>query len=180
LLASRHVVVKAATDAGKTLAIMLLLFLSPNKMVITVTQLKLLQKDHVRLIIRTLHYIFLGLCRSMSFFGLVSHPSPSTMIKHTAGEAQTGKKKKLLIWEEYCQREWKTATANFWTPCFTCHATPRSTSLPVAINLKHLKTQTQADWLRVYSRSPSRWDRHNVAFHANLQGWLSPRLEEER
>ncbi|OAX38544.1 P-loop containing nucleoside triphosphate hydrolase protein [Rhizopogon vinicolor AM-OR11-026] len=58
-LASRHVVVKAATGAGKTLAMMLPLFLSPNKMAITVTPLKLLQKDH-------------------SFFSSVSHPSPPT------------------------------------------------------------------------------------------------------
>ncbi|OAX31691.1 hypothetical protein K503DRAFT_703308, partial [Rhizopogon vinicolor AM-OR11-026] len=49
LLASRHVVVKAATGAGKTIAMMLSLFLSPNKMAITVTPLELLQKDHVSL-----------------------------------------------------------------------------------------------------------------------------------
>jgi superfamily II DNA/RNA helicase len=45
LLASRHVVVRAATGAGKTLATMLPLLLSPDKMAITVTPLKLLQKD---------------------------------------------------------------------------------------------------------------------------------------
>ncbi|KAG1756150.1 hypothetical protein EDD22DRAFT_827858 [Suillus occidentalis] len=47
LLASRHVVVRAATGAGKTLAMILPLLLSPNKIAITVTPLKLLQKDHV-------------------------------------------------------------------------------------------------------------------------------------
>ncbi|KAG2155014.1 uncharacterized protein EDB93DRAFT_1043687, partial [Suillus bovinus] len=48
LLASRHVVVRAATGAGKTLAMILLpLLLSPDKIAITVTPLKLLQKDHV-------------------------------------------------------------------------------------------------------------------------------------
>ncbi|OAX37155.1 hypothetical protein K503DRAFT_743176 [Rhizopogon vinicolor AM-OR11-026] len=41
LLASSQVVVKAATDASKTLATMLPLFLSPNKMAITVMPLKL-------------------------------------------------------------------------------------------------------------------------------------------
>ncbi|KAG1750538.1 P-loop containing nucleoside triphosphate hydrolase protein [Suillus paluster] len=47
LLTSRHVVVWAATGAGKTLAMILPLLLSPNKIAITVTPLKLLQKDHV-------------------------------------------------------------------------------------------------------------------------------------
>ncbi|KAG2155301.1 uncharacterized protein EDB93DRAFT_1264911 [Suillus bovinus] len=47
LLASRHVVVRAATGAGKTLAMILPLLLSPDKIAITVTPLKLLQKDHV-------------------------------------------------------------------------------------------------------------------------------------
>jgi hypothetical protein len=45
LLASRPVVVRAATGAGKTLAMMLPLLLSPDKMASTVTPLKLLQKD---------------------------------------------------------------------------------------------------------------------------------------
>ncbi|OAX33498.1 hypothetical protein K503DRAFT_700301 [Rhizopogon vinicolor AM-OR11-026] len=45
-LAPRHLVVKAATGAGKALAMMFPLFLSPNKMAITVMSLKLLQKDH--------------------------------------------------------------------------------------------------------------------------------------
>ncbi|KAG2054205.1 hypothetical protein BDR06DRAFT_1007878 [Suillus hirtellus] len=49
LLASRHVVVRAATGAGKTLAMILPLLLSPDKIAITITPLKLLQKDHVRL-----------------------------------------------------------------------------------------------------------------------------------
>jgi Lhr-like helicase len=49
LLASRHVVVWAATGAGETLAMILPLLLSPNKIAITVTPLKLLQKDHVHL-----------------------------------------------------------------------------------------------------------------------------------
>ncbi|KAG2047864.1 hypothetical protein BDR06DRAFT_896564, partial [Suillus hirtellus] len=47
LLTSRHVVVRAATGAGKILAMILPLLLSPDKIAITVTPLKLLQKDHV-------------------------------------------------------------------------------------------------------------------------------------
>ncbi|KAG2106209.1 uncharacterized protein F5147DRAFT_535419, partial [Suillus discolor] len=44
LLAGRHVVLRAATGSGKTP-----LLLSPDKpMAITVTPLKLLQKDHVK------------------------------------------------------------------------------------------------------------------------------------
>ncbi|KAG2749372.1 hypothetical protein P692DRAFT_20804099 [Suillus brevipes Sb2] len=48
LLSARHVVLRAATGSGKTLAIILPLLLSPNKIAITVTPLKLLQRDHVR------------------------------------------------------------------------------------------------------------------------------------
>ncbi|KAG2071436.1 hypothetical protein BDR04DRAFT_1098206 [Suillus decipiens] len=42
-----HVVLRAATGSGKTLAMILPLLLSPNKIAITVTPLKLLQQDHV-------------------------------------------------------------------------------------------------------------------------------------
>ncbi|KAG2065527.1 hypothetical protein BDR04DRAFT_1108374, partial [Suillus decipiens] len=42
-----HVVLRAATGSGKTLAMILSLLLSPNKIAITVTPLKLLQRDHV-------------------------------------------------------------------------------------------------------------------------------------
>ncbi|KAG2074038.1 hypothetical protein BDR04DRAFT_1093743, partial [Suillus decipiens] len=48
LLSARHVVLRAATGSGKTLAMILPLLLSPNKIAITVTPLKLLQRDHVR------------------------------------------------------------------------------------------------------------------------------------
>jgi hypothetical protein len=48
LLSARHVVLWAATGSGKTLAMILPLLLSPNKIAITVTCLKLLQWDHVR------------------------------------------------------------------------------------------------------------------------------------
>ncbi|KAG2071996.1 hypothetical protein BDR04DRAFT_1097227, partial [Suillus decipiens] len=47
LLSARHVVLRAATGSGKTLAMILPLLLSPNKIAITVTPLKLLQRDHV-------------------------------------------------------------------------------------------------------------------------------------
>ncbi|KAG2069163.1 hypothetical protein BDR04DRAFT_1102135, partial [Suillus decipiens] len=43
LLSARHVVLRAATGSGKTLAMILPLLLSPNKIAITVTPLKLLQ-----------------------------------------------------------------------------------------------------------------------------------------
>ncbi|KAG2065624.1 hypothetical protein BDR04DRAFT_1108150 [Suillus decipiens] len=48
LLSARHVVLRAATGSGKTLAMILPLLLSPNKIAITVTPLKLLRRDHVR------------------------------------------------------------------------------------------------------------------------------------
>ncbi|OAX31078.1 hypothetical protein K503DRAFT_122527 [Rhizopogon vinicolor AM-OR11-026] len=79
LLASRHVVVKVATDAGKTLAVMLPLFFFPNKMAIAVTPLKLLQKDNVRLIIRTSHYTFLDLSTGQR---VSSVQVPSIAINH--------------------------------------------------------------------------------------------------
>ncbi|KAG2066065.1 hypothetical protein BDR04DRAFT_1082358 [Suillus decipiens] len=46
LLSARHVVLQAVTGSGKTLAMILPLLLSPNKIAITVTPLKLLQQDH--------------------------------------------------------------------------------------------------------------------------------------
>ncbi|KAG2073671.1 hypothetical protein BDR04DRAFT_1229901 [Suillus decipiens] len=48
LLSARHVVLRAATGSGKTLAMILSLLLSPNKIAITVTPLKLLQRDHTQ------------------------------------------------------------------------------------------------------------------------------------
>ncbi|KAG2043871.1 hypothetical protein BDR03DRAFT_851016, partial [Suillus americanus] len=48
LLSARHVVLRAATGSGKTLAMILPLLLSPDKTAITVTPLKLLQRDHVQ------------------------------------------------------------------------------------------------------------------------------------
>src|SRR6267154_5317574 len=48
LLSARYVVLRAATGSGKTLAMILSLLLFPDKTAITVTPLKLLQRDHVR------------------------------------------------------------------------------------------------------------------------------------
>ncbi|KAG2099557.1 uncharacterized protein F5147DRAFT_535357, partial [Suillus discolor] len=47
LLSARHIVLRAATGSGKTLTMILPLLLSPDKTAITITPLKLLQRDHV-------------------------------------------------------------------------------------------------------------------------------------
>ena len=78
LRASSRVVIKAATDASKTLATMLPLFLSPNKychaIETTAKGSRTLDNSNLAL------YFPGSFCRSTSFFSSVSHPSPSTMI----------------------------------------------------------------------------------------------------